>query len=175
MLGRNSAEKQMVNMQRQQLIQADEQADLQQSQSFDPQSFGVDSQVSALILESERRFLKYYRNKEGYNYLAEEDVGFIEPYGDEPRSFADVNKDLPLLEDMGAGLSEIYIYGEKYGKDIRVKRLFNSICRPRNDKLTITRTTGKPGKLAKSQFVGQDSFVRREQGPVKKEKFLGLF
>lgn len=147
-------------------------------QMIEQGNVAYDPQVSAMILESNRRFLNWeYDFKNGVRNLSKEDEGFIEPFGDEPLSFLDAKSgDIQLLNDFDACLVALYGYGEKYGKDDNVRRSFNNIARVRISMLNASRTTGKPAKLAKSQYVESSSRVSRlEDKGGGNQKFLGLF
>ena len=136
-----------------------------------------DPQVSQLVLECNRRFLPW---KPDFNndslILPTKYEGLQEPLNvDDSKSFLTDEEKL-LLYDVDETLAEIFGYGEKYGFDDKVIRLFNNIVFFRWSLLGGSRTTGKPVKAAKSQFVESSSFIKRgtDKGPGQ-GKFLGLF
>lgn len=140
-----------------------------------------ETQVSMYIVSNNRKFLKYkpikIKNREGLDevvYVKDEKYGFIEPYNDDdPLSFG--SDDLQIvINEFGRALSDIYEYVYKYDLPENVDELnalvgdFNMIVRLRNDCLANSRTTGKPSKLAKSQFVASEAQIIRRQEEAKK-------
>lgn len=185
MLGRRSPEEQALQKQ----IEAQEDANLlNMARPNDWMSAGNSEQVSVYLVGQSRRFFKYVP-KSFVNERGEKDVvwvmndidfgrGFLEPFSDDdPLSFSD-DELRKVINDFDEALNSIYEYVNKYGLDKEDELLwvsdFNQIVRLRQAVLANTRTTGKPPKLAKSQFVsGESSFRRVNEGSERKR--FGVF
>ena len=151
------------------------------NRSNDWATAGQESQVSMYVVSNNRKFLKYkpvkIKNREGLEeviFVKDEKYGFIEPYNDDdPLSFG--SDDLQtVINEFGRALSDIYEYVYKYDSPENIDEInalvgdFNMIVRLRNDCLANSRTTGKPVKLAKSQFVASEAQIIRRQEDSKK-------
>lgn len=151
------------------------------ARSNDWATAGQETQVSLYIVSNNRRFLKYKPlkiNQDGVEQVVyvknETHMELIEPYNDDdPLSFG--SDDLQIvMNEFGRALSDIYEYINKYDtpeNEDEIKALvadFNMIVRLRNDCLANSRTTGKPSKLAKSQFVSSEAQIVRKQDDQKK-------
>lgn len=151
-------------------IKGEEQDTAMAQQMFDPNKVAIDSQVSALLLEMKSRFLKYdidYRHK---TMVCVEKYDYIEPWGEEPKSFLEQNKP-QIISEIDMLLSEVYNYSNKYDEDM--SGVFNEIVRVRQSLLGISRATGKAAKVSKSQYVESNAFIRRDQ--QQKPQSKGLF
>jgi len=134
-------------------------------------------QVSQLVLECNRRFLPWKPDyKNNTLTLPDKYVGLQEPFNeDDSKSFLTDEEKL-LLYDVDETLAEIFGYGDKYGFDDKILRLFNNIVFFRWSLLSGSRTTGKSVKAAKSQYVESSSFIKRGvDKDGRSGKFLGLF
>lgn len=142
-------------------------------QMFDPRKVAMDSQVSALLLEMESKFLKYRVDFEKNQLICTEKYGYVEPWGEEPRCFLGTEKER-LVELLDMLLSEVYAYSNKY--DEPMVNSFNEFVHLRFSKLNISRATGKAAKLAKSQFVESTAEIRRDLSNQQKKSsgLLGI-
>jgi len=149
---------------------------MQYAASRDVQQVASPDQVSAIILAEPKRYLNWQYDKEQNKYyLDPKDSGLLEPYGDEPYSFVDAQKQEPeLLLESELHMSAIRTYMQKYGKEPGALGLFNNYVRARQSVLVVSRTTGKPGKLAKSQFIDTTAAFARGNLP-KPNKEGGMF
>ena len=142
-------------------------------QMFDPNKVGLDSQVSALILEMNARFLKYDVDYDNRQLLCKEKFSFLEPWGEESRCFLEGNnpKIVALIDML---LSEEHSYSGKYDEDL--SKSFNEVVRVRQSILNLSRATGKAAKVAKSQYVESSANIRRDlvSGQKKSKGMLGL-
>jgi len=144
-----------------------------------PSDVAYDPQVSALLLDVQRRFLKWkivvVKNGNGeseFKWVCLEKFNYKEPYGDEPLSFMEEDKERKLLNEFDDCLSLIYQFGEKYNVDMSLA--FNQIVNVRQSFLLNSRTTGRASRLAKSQLIESSARITREQMmPQKKKGFLG--
>lgn len=138
-------------------------------------SVGNSEQVSVFLVSNSRRFFKYVpKSVVGDNgvpvtvyVMNEEDakLGFIEPISDDdPLSFSDEDLRL-LINDIDEALSTVYAYIKVYPEDsCEVRGMvvdFNRLAMLRQSLAGNTRLTGKPPKLAKSQFVSGEARVQR--------------
>lgn len=148
---------------------------------------GQESQVNVYIVSNNRKFLKYkpvkIKNASGVEevvWVKNEKYPFLEPYNDDdPLSFSDSELQT-VINEFGRALSDIYEYVNKYDSEENSAEInslvadFNMIVRLRNDCLGNTRTTGKPVKAAKSQFISSEGTIIRREGDKPKKPF-GLF
>lgn len=142
------------------------------SSMFPIDKISYPDQVSALLIDNEDKFLDWRqdeKNKERI-VLSQRDSDLVEPYGGEPLAFLDEQKgDRPMLNEFDTLLVALYDYRKKYGADDNVDLAFNKIARIRQSFILSSRTTGKPGKLAKSQFVDTTANIKRTfEKPPKK-------
>lgn len=139
---------------------------------FDPNKVALDSQISALILQVNNRFLKYKIDYKGGTFICVEKKPYLEPWGDEPVSFLEGQKPA-IIGEIDMLLSEMYRFSETYSDD--TWRTFNEVVRVRHSMLGLSRATGRAAKVAKSQYVESNALIRRDV-PQKKENkgLLGL-
>jgi len=150
------------------------------SRSNDWATAGQESQVSMYVVSNNRKFLKYKPVKitrsgvEEVIFVKDEKYDFLEPYNDDdPLSFGS-DELATIINEFGRALSDIYEYVYKYDSKENLSEInalvadFNMIVRLRNDCLANSRTTGKPVKLAKSQFVSSEAQIIRRQEDGKK-------
>jgi len=155
---------------RAQLKQSQEAMDLQYAAQSMPAKVSEEPQVSWRILDNEDFFLTWRFNPKTNEHIkAEKDMDLIEPCGSEPLAFLEPQKnDRELLNEIDSNLTGLYNYMEKYGREERAVRLFNTIARYRIVFLNNSRATGKAGKLAKSQFVDSKSTIAHGNVPKPK-------
>ena len=146
----------------------------------DPNSVAYDPQVSAMILEQKSRMLHWLIkvvNRNGkeipYLELSSEHRRYKEPRGEEPFSFLSEDEERKLYNQFDGTLSTILTTADKY--NLNLSLCFNDIVNKEQGFLSGSRTTGKPGKLAKSQFVESKANISREIIGAKKKEggFLG--
>lgn len=137
-----------------------------------------DSQVSAMLLDIDRMFLRYkvvkIKDKDGLEvpaYQCIEKYAYLEPYKDESLAFMEELEERKLLNQFGMTMSQVKMFADKYDLDWHLP--LNDIIHKRTDFLINSRTTGKPGKLAKSQFVDSSAMISRQVIQPKKKGFLG--
>jgi hypothetical protein len=185
LLGRRSPEEQAM---REQLAAQEDSNLVNMARPTDWMSAGNSEQVSVYLVGQSRRFFKYvpkkFVNDSGEQSVVwvmndrDFELGFIEPFSDDdPLSFSD-DELRKVINDFDESLNSIYEYVNKYplsGDELGLWISdFNQIVRLRQAVLANTRTTGKPPKLAKSQFVsGESSFRRVNEG--KDQKRFGVF
>jgi len=145
----------------------------QQSQQLvEPNKVTMDAQISSLILQRDERFLNYRVDYDKGLLIKNEKFDYVEPWGEEPRSFLEGNKP-NIIGEIDMMLSEIYSHSHKYDENLHIS--FNELVRVRQSMLGISRATGKAPKVAKSQYVESNAFVRRDMQPKKENKgLLGL-
>lgn len=138
----------------------------------DPANVAYDPQVSAMILEANRRFLNWRFDPNTRQLICMEKYQYKEPYMDEPLSFL-TDEERLILNQLGNTLSIIYQFGQKY--DLDMSGTFNQIANVRQDLLLGSRSTGKAMKISKSQYVESTASIQRS-GTVGggKKKLFGL-
>jgi len=147
-------------------------ADVRVAESmFDPNKVALDSQISAIILEVKSRFLKYKVDYNKGTVICVEKFPFVEPWGDEPVSFLEGQKP-NIIGEIDMLLSEMYKFTDNY--DEPTYKTFNEIVRVRQSLMGLSRATGRAAKVAKSQYVESNAFIRRDGGGNKSEQ-KGLF
>ena len=138
---------------------------------FDPNKVAMDSQISALILQVNTRFLKYKIDYKNNTITCIETKPYIEPWGDEPVAFLEGQKP-NIIGEIDMLLSEMYRFSETYEDD--TWRTFNEVVRVRQSMLGLSRATGRAAKVAKSQYVESNAMIRRD-GLQNKPEQKGLF
>ena len=140
---------------------------------FDPNKVALDSQISALILQVNSRFLKYRIDYKNGTATCIETYPYVEPWGEEPVSFLEGQKPA-IIGEIDMLLSEMYRFTETY--DEKTVATFNELVRVRQSMLGLSRATGRAAKVAKSQYVESNATVRRDSTGQKKENkgLLGL-
>ena len=146
-------------------------ADVRVAESmFDPNKVALDSQISALILETKSRFLKYRVDFSKGTFICLEKYPFVEPWGDEPVSFLEGQKP-NIIGEIDMLLSEMYKFTDNY--DEPTHKTFNEIVRVRQSLMGLSRATGRAAKVAKSQYVESNALIRRD-GNMQKPEQKGL-
>lgn len=141
-------------------------------QMVDANKVTMDAQVSSRILQRDERFLNYRIDYDKGVMIKLDRFDYVEPWGEEPICFLDGNKP-NVIGEIDMLLSEIYANSMKYGDDLH--NSFNELVRVRQSMMGISRATGKAPKVAKSQYVESNAFVRRDILPKKENKgLLGL-
>jgi len=169
MLGLGDDTKRQFN---EEMSQRRDEADMGMAQQmFDPRKVAMDSQVSALLLEIESRFLKYKIDYERNQLVCTEKYKYLEPWGEEAKCFLEGTKP-GIIGEIDMLLAETYAFSEKY--DESMINVFNEVVRVRFSLLNLSRATGKAAKLAKSQFVESTAQIRRDLVGQNK-KSGGLF
>lgn len=136
-----------------------------------------DPQVSALILECNRRFLPWQPDiKNGTLFLPAKYSGLKEPISpDDIMSFLEGEEKMIVAEGYML-LREYMRIGEKYGFTPNIVLAFNEVVNAIETFAHVSRMGGKNVKVSKSQYVEGSSMVTRFNNPKQKpEKFLGLF
>ena len=134
-----------------------------------------DPQVSALILECNRKFLPWQPDvKNGTIFLPSKYVGLKEPISpDDIMSFLEGEEKMIVAEGYLL-LREYMRVGEKYGFTSNVVLAFNEVVNSIETFAHVSRMGGKNVKVSKSQYVEGSSTVARYNNPKEKpEKFLG--
>jgi len=175
----NSPEKEMKRQFKEQMARQDESNESQVAmQMTDRGQIAFEPQVSQLILEGNRMFLPWTKDYEHNEYvLPDKYRGLLEPYSvDDARSFL-TDEEKMLLMEIDENMQDNFKYGEEHGFDDKLIRAFNRIVYSRWNLLGNSRTTGKPSKLAKSQYVESSSFIKRgvDGKEGKQNKLFGLF
>lgn len=133
---------------------------------LDQNNIALDAQVSARILEVNRRFLDWRVSKDGSIYCAEK-YPLREPYMDESLCFINEGEEQAIINDIDSLLNDIYNLIKKYEADenicMRWVHEFNSAVMARQGLLTNSRITGKPVKVAKSYYMRTEANISREQ------------
>jgi len=162
----------------QQLAQNAEANDTNAAIAMNDTPVALDPQVSAMLLDVQRRFLKWkivrVLNEDGsqeYKWVCQEKYPYKEPYADEALSFMEEDEERRLLNMFGATLAQVKQFADKY--DVDWSLAFNGVVSIRENFLLNSRTTGRPGKLAKSQFVESNAMIARQMIAPKKKGFLG--
>jgi len=183
LFGKNTQEKQFD----QSLMDSAEKNDTSVAmQMRDVPNVGYDSQVSAMLIDVQTKFLpirfiplldnnkKIIIDESGQprgQWVLSDKHGYIEPYGDEALAFVEEDLEKKLITRVGGSLDAIYTFSEKY--DVPMTNTFNYFVRMRKDQILNTRTTGRASKLAKSQIVDTSANITRQMVPMKKKGFLG--
>jgi len=184
LFGKNTQEKQFD----QSLMDSAEKNDTTVAmQMRDTPQVGYDSQVSAMIISVDAKFLPLRfiplldehtkqvvlddRGQPRGTWVTDDKYNYQEPYGEEAVSFVEQEEERRLMNRIGGGINGAYTIGIKY--KIPMTNTFNYFVRMRKDQLVNTRSTGRASKLAKSQIVDTSASITRGMMPVKKKGFLG--
>jgi len=140
-----------------------------------------DPQVSAMLLDVQRKFLRWKiiratnsSGQEEFKWECAEKFAYKEPYSDEALAFMDDDEEKKLLNLFGSCMSQVKTVADKNNFDWHYA--FNNIVSIRENFLLNSRTTGRPGRLAKSQFVDSSTAISRQNVvPKNKGLFGGLF
>jgi hypothetical protein len=138
----------------------------------DPTKVSLDTQVSAMILEVNRRFLKWEYDVKENALVCREKFGYKEPFQDESLNFLE-GDERKLIVQIDGTLSKIKKFADKRNTDISSS--FNDFVLNRDSILLTSRATGKAVKVAKSQYVESNATITRPQNFGGQKKFLGLF
>jgi hypothetical protein len=176
----NSPEKRMLEMQKQQI---DNQAYSNNmgvvQQMNDQASVAYDPQVSAMLLDNDARMLNWIDDfDKNVRRLDESERGMIEPFGFEQLGFLDGKSgQVGACASFAQTLRAIKLHMQKYGVDDSGKRLFNDLAGAYQITLLLSRATGKPQQLAKSQIIRSTGEVFQYNNPKdrKGDKLFGLF
>jgi len=163
---------------KEQMMRQDESNEAQIAmQMSDRGQIAFDPQVSQLIMECNRRFLPWQPDtKNNLLVLPGKFRGMLEPYNDDDAKSFLTDEEKLLLMEIDENIQDNFNCGEQYGFDAKSVRAFNRLVYSRWNLLGSSRTTGKPSKLAKSQYVESSSFIKRGvEGKDKSEKLFGLF
>jgi len=169
MFGRNIEQE---NVQRQlDLAEQDTETNITKT-LHDPNKVSLDTQVSAMILGVDRRFLKWDYDADHNSLVCREKFGYKEPYMDESLNFLE-GDERKLIVQIDSTLSKIKQFADK--RDIDLSPVFNYFVNIRDSLLLTSRATGKAVKVAKSQYVESNATISRPQSNFGNKKFLGIF
>ena len=148
-------------------------------QMNDQANVAYDPQVSAMLLDNDARMLDWVDDVEkNVRYLSRNDSGMIEPFGFEQLGFLDGKAgQVGFCASSAQTLRAIKLHMQKYGPDSSGKRLFNDIAGAYQITLLLSRATGKPQQLAKSQIIRSTGEMFQYNNPKDKkgDKLFGLF
>jgi len=146
----------------------------------DPSKIAYDPQVSAMLIEMQRKFLKWELKQQKdidgriVTYLVcTERYPYKEPYGDEALAFMNELEERGLLNQFGDSLSLVKMFADKYDLDWSLP--FNQVVTVRENFLVNSRTTGKGSKLAKSQITDSTASISRRLETPKKKAWWDIF
>jgi hypothetical protein len=178
LFGKNTQEKQFD----QSLMDSAEKNDTTVAmQMRDVPNVGYDSQVSAMIISVDAKFLplrfipmldnnkRVILDDNGQpkgQWVTDDKYNYQEPYGEEAVSFVEQEEERRLMNRIGGGINGAYTIGIKYKTPMT--NTFNYFVRMRKDQLVNTRSTGRASKLAKSQIVDTSANIMRGMIPQKK-------
>lgn len=138
----------------------------------DPNKVSLDTQVSAIILSVDRKFLKWEYDPIQNTLVCKEKYNYKEPYMDESLNFLEPDE-RKLIFQIDATLASIKKFADKQGIDLSSN--FNYFVNARDSILLTSRATGKAVKVAKSQYVESNASISRPQSNFGKQKIFGLF
>lgn len=138
----------------------------------DPTKVSLDTQVSAMILGVDRRFLLWEYDSKENNLVCKEKFAYKEPYLDESLNFLEPDE-RKLIVQIDTTLARIKEFGDKRSIDLSYP--FNYFVNTRDSILLSSRATGKAVKVAKSQYVESSATISRPMNQIGQKKFLGLF
>jgi hypothetical protein len=137
----------------------------------DPTKVSLDTQVSAMILEVNRRFLKWEYDINENTLVCRERFPYKEPFQDESLNFLE-GDERKLIVQIDGTLSKIKKFADKRNADLSSS--FNDFVLNRDSILLTSRATGKAVKVAKSQYVESNATISRPQGNFGQKKLFGL-
>jgi hypothetical protein len=176
----NSPEKKMLQLQEKQVADQSYANNLGVVQQMNEQAnVAYDPQVSAMLLDNDARMLNWVDDIDrNVRRLDDSDRGMIEPFGFEQLGFLDGKTgQVGACASFAQTLRAIKLHMQKYGADENGKRLFNDIAGAYQITLLLSRATGKPQQLAKSQIIRSTGEVFQYNNPKdrKGDKLFGLF
>ena len=173
-----SEKKEQARQFNQQMDQSAEANDSNVAVAMSKPEVAYDPQVSAMLLDVQRRFLKWKIvrttngvGQEEFKWECAEKYPYKEPYSDEALAFMEDDEEKKLLNMFGSTMAQVKTVADK--NDFDWHYAFNNIVAIRENFLLNSRTTGKPGKLSKSQFVDSTAAITRSVVPPKKKGWLG--